>query len=291
MEEKVIFNAQNIMSDAYAPIWTELINNIQDSFIKRTYIQEIDKHDIREDVLRKVADISEECHTMPISFKIFITNLSFDIFFGPEWYDLFLEYYKNDNALPTSIMYPKMLKYASVKDIPAEEFFKIITSSEDYYIIEGNLSNYNSAQCEIFALQEDKMQINTEASVYDALLKVLSITDSYKESEEIDNINKMLSSQKTLTDDISLSVKNLVDILNKQKEDIKRLSLTAAAKDELIKSIQTQNEMQASEISALKEKLITYEKKELSRINLTHKLAEFSGLINEIDKTNIITAN
>lgn len=293
MEENIVFNSSNIMSDKLSSTWNALISDIKDPIIKRLYIKDISEKEIREDVLRKVASLSGQITKMPINFKLFVTHLSYDVYFGPEWFEMLVDYYSKQAAIPTSVMYPKLLGYASIKDISADTFFKIVNQSgEDFLIIEDNLINYNSLQCVETSLPtEEKDNTTTEATVFNALMKVLSVTDTYDETKEVDAINDMIAVQKTLTDNMTASIKTLTDIISKQKEDIKKISLTSAAKDEVVKTLQEQNAVQEAEISSLKEKIVAYEKKELSRVNLTHKLAEFSGLINEIDKSNIITAN
>lgn len=293
MDDRIILNAANIMSDKYAALWNELISKIDDNFIKRVYLKDISEKEVREDVLRKIGELSSDCHLMPTSFKLFLIHLSYDLYFGPEWFAYFLDYYKNAEPIPTGVMYPKLLKYAALKEISAKEFFDILDKvNNDYSIIEERLINYNSVQC-VDAIKEDNSiePKTATATIYDALLQVLSTADQYNTDAEIENINNIISSQRVLTDNLSLSVNGLIDIIKRQKEDIRKLNLSSATKNEVIKSLQEQNDLQKKEIESLKEKIISYEKKEISRVNLTHKLAEFSGLINEIDKSNVITVN
>lgn len=291
---EVLFNKDTIQNEEIKATFESLLA-LLDPLMAGIYIQKISNNlTLSQENLTQVTKLPE-IKDFPIENKNFIINESLDPRISPEWINWFANYLKETDHMPSSVL-KRLVELALTKNLNITDFSKIVRDSlNDGTLIESKISNYQISNNEETVSQDNSRELpqnkKTENDFYNTLLQVMSasrpndITDIKNKGEEI------LAGFNSSTQLLNEYINNLYKIIDEQATEIKNTQLIAVTHKEINEQLKEENKRLNDDIEQLRQKIVQYEKNELSRVNLSHKLTEFAGLINEIDKNNIITLN
>lgn len=291
MEEKeIIFNGNNIMADNIKGIWTDLLESLKDPFIINIYKDKIAVKQVKISVLSCISENIDKVLKKSISAKVFIVNTSFNPNLSSKWISWIIDYVETSGALTTGSL-ELLIQAALAKSICLPDFIEIIENSDnDVSIIKSKIETYKKAQQVESVTVPDNLHVNDvkEENIFNAFIDVLTATSDQSASlkAEGNNIKEELAS---LNSNFASCIDAFVTELDKKDSEINRLKLIIATQKESINALRNNNKELAYKKEKLQEKVINYEKREMKRMSLAHKITEVSGLMNEINQNDIIT--
>lgn len=289
-EKEIIFNGNNIMADNIKGIWTDLLESLKDPFIINIYKDKIAVKQVKISVLSCISENIDKVLKKSISAKVFIVNTSFNPNLSSKWISWIIDYVETSGALTTGSL-ESLIQAALAKSICLPDFIEIIENSDnDVSIIKSKIETYKKAQQVESVTVPDNLHINDvkEENIFNAFIDVLTATSDQSASlkAEGNNIKEELAS---LNSNFASCIDAFVTELDKKDSEINRLKLIIAAQKESINALRNNNKELAYKKEKLQEKVINYEKREMKRMSLAHKITEVSGLMNEINQNDIIT--
>lgn len=286
-ENDLIFTANNIMADDVIDIWQDLINSIKDQFVRDMYLSKIATNSIKRSVLESVVKNQDAISIKSADAKFFIVSMSFDLNISAEW----IEWLTGDISISSGVL-KKFIQTALAKNISLSDFLEIVrNSNNDTALIAAHLDNYK----EVIKVDNSASDNNiigektVESDIYNALMEVMATRSLIDRDNLIkdgkENIAVIMNSCTMIND----SFAKLLNEIDRRDDEIKNLKLVTVAQKKVITALQDENRFINKENTTLRDKVVKYEKQEISRVSLAHKVAEFSGLINEIGQSSIIT--
>lgn len=286
-ENDLIFTANNIMADDVIDIWQNLINSIKDQFVRDMYLSKISTNSIKRSVLESVVKNQDAISIKAADAKFFIVSMSFDLNISAEW----IEWLTGDISISSGVL-KKFIQTALAKNISLSDFLEIVrNSNNDTALIAAHLDNYK----EVIKVDNSASDNNiigektVESDIYNALMEVMATRSLIDRDNLIkdgkENIAVIMNSCTMIND----SFAKLLNEIDRRDDEIKNLKLVTVAQKKVITALQDENRFINKENTTLRDKVVKYEKQEISRVSLAHKVAEFSGLINEIGQSSIIT--
>lgn len=286
-ENDLIFTANNIMADDVIDIWQDLINSIKDQFVRDMYLSKIATNSIKRSVLESVVKNQDAISIKAADAKFFIVSMSFDLNISAEW----IEWLTGDISISSGVL-KKFIQTALAKNISLSDFLEIVrNSNNDTALIAAHLDNYK----EVIKVDNSASDNNiigektVESDIYNALMEVMATRSLIDRDNLIkdgkENIAVIMNSCTMIND----SFAKLLNEIDRRDDEIKNLKLVTVAQKKVITALQDENRFINKENTTLRDKVVKYEKQEISRVSLAHKVAEFSGLINEIGQSSIIT--
>ncbi len=286
-ENDLIFTANNIMADDVIDIWQNLINSIKDQFVRDMYLSKISTNSIKRSVLESVVKNQDAISIKAADAKFFIVSMSFDLNISAEW----IEWLTGDISISSGVL-KKFIQTALAKNISLSDFLEIVrNSNNDTALIAAHLDNYKEVIKVDNSASDNNIidEKNVESDIYNALMEVMATRSLIDRDNLIkdgkENIAVIMNSCTMIND----SFAKLLNEIDRRDEEIKNLKLVTVAQKKVITALQDENRFINKENTTLRDKVVKYEKQEISRVSLAHKVAEFSGLISEIGQSSIIT--
>lgn len=286
-ENDLIFTANNIMADDVIDIWQDLINSIKDQFVRDMYLSKIATNSIKRSVLESVVKNQDAISIKAADAKFFIVSMSFDLNISAEW----IEWLTGDISISSGVL-KKFIQTALAKNISLSDFLEIVrNSNNDTALIAAHLDNYKEVIKVDNSASDNNIigEKNVESDIYNALMEVMATRSLIDRDNLIkdgkENIAVIMNSCTMIND----SFAKLLNEIDRRDDEIKNLKLVTVAQKKVITALQDENRFINKENTTLRDKVVKYEKQEISRVSLAHKVAEFSGLINEIGQSSIIT--